>query len=65
MPDTIAAPALVPSRFAPAFSMVNAAALSRMPPDALTPIVGDTFARISLICASVAPPPPKPVDVFT
>jgi len=52
-------------RFAPAASIRRAVCPSRMPPAALTPIVGETLARMSRTCSSVAPPGPNPVDVFT
>ena len=37
----------------------------RTPPEALTPISGPTVSRISCTSSTVAPPPPKPVEVFT
>ena len=64
-PVTIATEADAPRRFAPAAIMASAVALSRMPPDALTPISLPTSRRISAMSSAVAPPPPKPVLVFT
>src|SRR5450755_1696105 len=45
--------------------MASACARVRMPPEALTPIVGPTAARSVRTASSVAPPPVKPVDVLT
>ena len=57
----MATPALVPSRVAPASIMTRAAASSRMPPDAFTPIWLQTVSRRSAPASRVAPPTPKPV----
>ena len=37
----------------------------RTPPEALTPTSGPTTARIRRTSSTVAPPPPKPVEVLT
>ncbi len=52
-------------RSAPASIIACADLRSRTPPAALTPISGPTTRRISATSAAVAPPGPKPVDVFT
>ena len=36
-----------------------------MPPEALTPVLGPTVSRMSLMCSAVAPPVEKPVEVLT
>ncbi len=62
----IAMPLELPSRVAPASIIASAVAVSRMPPEALTPNFGPTVSRISFTSATVAPPPGlKPVEVFT
>ncbi len=58
-------PALAPMRVAPAATIAFICSRSRTPPDALTPISSPTTRRINATSAAVAPPGPKPVDVFT
>ena len=58
-------PALAPMRVAPAATMACICSRSRTPPDALTPMSSPTTRRISATSAAVAPPGPKPVEVFT
>ena len=62
---TIFTPALAPTRVAPAATIAFSPSRSRTPPAALTPISAPTTRRISATSAAVAPPGPKPVDVFT
>ena len=52
-------------RVAPAASMAEASAKVRMPPAAFTPISGPAALRIRRTSSTVAPPAPKPVEVFT
>src|SRR5699024_12094225 len=61
----MAIPALAPIRVAPAAIIASAAARSRTPPDALTPMSAPTVLRIISTASIVAAPGPKPVDVFT
>jgi hypothetical protein len=62
---TIFTPTLAPIRSAPASIIACADFRSRTPPAAFTPISGPTTRRISATSAAVAPPGPKPVEVFT
>ncbi len=62
---TIRTPALAPMRVAPAATIAFRPSRSRTPPAALTPISAPTTRRIKATSAAVAPPGPKPVDVFT
>ena len=62
---TIFTPALAPTRVAPAATIAFSASRSRTPPAAFTPISAPTTRRISATSAAVAPPGPKPVEVFT
>ena len=58
-------PALAPTRVAPAATIAFRLSRSRTPPAAFTPMSSPTTRRISATSAAVAPPGPKPVDVFT
>src|SRR5204863_278483 len=62
---TMRTPALAPMRVAPAATMAFICSRSRTPPDAFTPISSPTTRRIRATSAAVAPPGPKPVEVFT
>ena len=61
----MATPALAPMRVAPALIIASASSRLRTPPEAFTPTIGPTTRRISAMSSTVAPPPPKPVLVFT
>ncbi len=63
--STIFTPTLAPMRSAPAWSMALAPSRSRTPPAAFTPMPGPTTRRMRATSAAVAPPGPKPVEVFT
>ena len=65
MASTIFTLALAPTRLAPAAAMVFKSSRVRTPPEAFTPIAGPTVRRISATSSAVAPPGPKPVEVFT
>ena len=54
-----------PSLFAPALSIEIASSQDLIPPLAFTPISAPTILRINEISSIVAPPGPKPVEVFT
>ena len=56
---------LVPRRLAPASTMASASCQECMPPAAFTFMVSGMAAFISATSATVAPPVPKPVLVFT
>ena len=58
-------PALAPMRVAPAATIASSDAKSLTPPAAFTPISAPTTRRISATSATVAPPGPNPVEVFT
>src|SRR5205823_7190034 len=64
-PVTMATLALAPSRLAPASTIFCASAVVRTPPDAFTPTSSPTTWRMSAMSSAVAPPGPKPVEVFT
>ena len=63
--STILTLALAPMRVAPAATIFSRSSSVRMPPEAFTPISGPTARRISSTSWTVAPPGPKPVEVFT
>jgi hypothetical protein len=52
----MAIPALVPMRFAPASIIPSVSVRVRIPPDAFTPTLSGTLARISDTASLVAPP---------
>src|SRR6266508_2017410 len=64
-PRTIFTPADAPMRVAPAATIFSTSSFVRTPPEAFTPISGPTVSRMSCTSSTVAPPPAKPVDVFT
>ncbi len=64
-PLTIDTEALAPMRLAPAAFIFWASSQVLTPPDALTPMSGPTSLRMSAMSSTVAPPGPKPVEVFT
>ena len=54
-----------PSLVAPASIIFTASSYVLIPPLALTPTASPTVLRIRATSSTVAPPPEKPVDVFT
>ncbi len=63
--ETIATDAEAPTRFAPACAILMTSSAVRTPPDAFTPTSPLTIRRMSSTPPTVAPPLPKPVEVFT
>ena len=64
-PEIIAAPDEVPKRVAPASIIASAVARSRIPPLALTSIVGGMEDFMRRTASMVAPAFEKPVEVLT
>ena len=58
-------PCEAPILFAPASTISLRASGVRIPPAALTPIVGPTVLRIKATSLTVAPPVENPVEVLT
>ena len=54
-----------PTREAPCLTMASASSLERMPPEAFTSMSPPTIFFINSTSSMVAPPLPKPVEVFT
>src|SRR4051812_8833836 len=63
--STIFTLALAPIRVAPAAVIAWTSCSVRIPPEAFTPMLGPTAARISAMSCAVAPDVEKPVEVLT